>query len=214
MKYITYLIFALIFLNAASAQEIQVVKDYPQEINLGDIMEIKLYISNSYSIKKEFIITENLPQNIEIIEPLETSTKINDGLKIKYYNWKTSISPNSIKEIVYKIKPLSLGAYIIKSTEVADTSDSKIFMSNPASFDVKCSPNNQCDAEENSVNCPEDCPAGADDGICNYKADGFCDPDCEEEPDCKKSYSFLYFTAIFIIILIFSFIWIIRKFTK
>ena len=213
---ITYLILILFLVSITLVQGIQVVKEAPQEIRLNEIIEIKIHISNPSNTEKEFTIEEVLPQNIEVIEPTKVFTKRNDALVVDYYEWITKISPNKIKTITYKIKPLSLGEYTIGSTQVMDNSNLELSESNIITFKVKCTSNNLCDENENSITCSEDCPTGSSDGICDYKSDGICDFDCEEEPDCKKlEINIMYFIIPFIIILliILSF-WLFPKIFK
>lgn len=38
--------------------------------------------------------------------------------------------------------------------------------------------NHTCDASENGLSCPADCPASGHDRYCNPSTDGVCDPDC------------------------------------
>lgn len=44
-----------------------------------------------------------------------------------------------------------------------------------------------CSHDENTGNCPEDCPAGGIDDYCDGREDEVCDPDCvgSGDPDCK-----------------------------
>tara|TARA_Y100000310_G_C20608788_1_gene776917 strand:+ start:649 stop:1365 length:717 start_codon:yes stop_codon:yes gene_type:complete len=210
---ITYLTLILFLISITLVQGIQVVKESPQEIRLNEIIEIEIHISNPSNTEKEFTIEEVLPQNIEVIKPTKVFTKRNDGLTVNYYEWITKVSPNKIKTITYKIKPLSLGEYTLGSTQVIDNSNLETSESNQITFNVNCISNNICDENENSITCSEDCSAGSSDGICDYKADGICDPDCEEEPDCKKSkIKVIYFIIPFIlIILIILLLWLFRK---
>ena len=43
-----------------------------------------------------------------------------------------------------------------------------------------------CEVGENYFNCPQDCPSGSLDGVCDKVPDGICDPDChgKYDPDC------------------------------
>lgn len=51
---------------------------------------------------------------------------------------------------------------------------------------------NICGLPENHFNCPQDCPSGSSDLVCDKIKDGICDPDCillnktEDDQDCKK----------------------------
>ena len=212
----TLFLILLLMVSLVSAQELQVVKEANSEIRLGDIIEIEIHLSNSFSIEKEFSIEEILPKEIEVIEPTAFSTRRNDALEVSYYSWITSISPNSIKTITYKIKPLSLGEYSISSTKVIDNSNLNEANSNSLTFKVKCTPNNKCDLNENIILCPEDCSTGISDGICDYKADGICDTDCDSEPDCEKTeFNFKSFLIpLIIIVLIIFLIFLLPKFLK
>lgn len=209
LKMVIYLIIFLLSFNIVFSQD--VIKESSPEIKLGEIMEIKIHIYNPSSIEKQFMIIEDLPGNVEVIEPAETFTKMYDSLEIKYYNWRTKVSPNSIKTITYKIKPLSLGVKVILPTQMYSLIDDESLISNPVTFNVKCVPDNKCEKEENSATCPEDCSTGMSDGICDYKADGVCDVDCESEPDCKKSFGFFYLVIIVGILFVFFFVWWISR---
>ena len=216
MKKIIYIILLIVLMNIVSAQGIEVVKEVPQEINLNSITEIKIHISNPYPKERKFLVEEIFPQDIEIIEPEKFSIKKTDALEIKYYQWSTTISADSIKTITYKIKPLSPGEYFIGSTEITDKSTHEIYYSNPITFKVECTPNGICEKDENSLTCPKDCPQSGFDGICDYLADGICDLDCDSEPDCKRSkFDIRYITIPFIIIIIILItLWIISKIRK
>ena len=215
MKKIICLAMFFILIGVVSAQNIEIVKNSVQEIKLNDIIEINIHISNNYNIEKELSIEEILPQDVDVISPEQFSIKRNDALEVKYYSWITKVSPNSIKTITYKIIPKSLGDYSIGETKVTDDSGT-YYASNSISFKVKCISNNKCESNENSNTCPEDCSTGVSDGICDYKADNICDPDCTDDPDCRKSdFNINYITIpLFITILIITILYFIRKIFK
>lgn len=46
-----------------------------------------------------------------------------------------------------------------------------------------CIRNGICEANENYLTCPGDCPSGSPDGYCDRISDNKCDPDCSENSD-------------------------------
>ena len=136
--------------------------------------------------------------DIEIIEPTNSLKKRTDGLEVDYYKWNTFISANKIKTLTYKIRPTSLGEYTIGETVVSI--EGLEYYGNTISFTVNCNPNGQCSEDENYLNCPQDCETGLSDGICDYKADSICDPDCTEDPDCEKTSNINIFSLIIYLI--------------
>jgi hypothetical protein len=70
-----------------------------------------------------------------------------------------------------------------------DAATMEIFNGNRKVFSKElnfCNSNGVCDTSETYETCPQDCPAGTSDRICNNPADGVCDPDCRAgvDPDC------------------------------
>ena len=215
MKKIIFLIF-LVLISLVNAQQINVVKDAPDAIKLQDILNVDISINNPEDIKKSYEIVEIIPQGFTLIQPSQPDDiEQRDALLIMLYRWKTDIQPKNVFTINYKIKPNEVGEYTIPPTKVIDLSDNNIYLSEPKQILVLCNPDNMCEENENSVNCPEDCKGSLKDGICEYKADGICDPDCEEEPDCKNLSSNYYIYLIIISLFILTtIIFVISKIKK
>ncbi len=66
----------------------------------------------------------------------------------------------------------------------ANTSQSRYSRNLSESF---CNRNGLCDASENQLSCPQDCPSGSPDRYCDGAQDAVCDPDCgrNQDPDCQ-----------------------------
>ncbi len=214
MKKIILLILSIsLILNLVQAQEIRITKETNQDIELNDVIEVKINILNSYNTEKVFEISERLPNNIELIEPNKPDeVKKYNGIEANFLKWNLIISPNKISTLNYKIKIKYLGEYSIQPTTITDINNDNTFFSNSLEFNVKCTPNNACETDENYLNCPEDCSQSISDGICNYALDNMCDPDCLEDPDCKKTNLFnIILFSLILIILIIIFYFIFKK---
>jgi len=53
-----------------------------------------------------------------------------------------------------------------------------------------CDLDGECELNESYQDCPQDCPSGEEDGICDLVEDEICDPDCNEtrDEDCRIDY--------------------------
>ena len=85
--------------------------------------------------------------------------------------------------------PAFVGEHTHSATEVRTDTDVLLYL-DPQTTSVNCISDGICDGRigENYITSPQDCPSGAEDGICNPIADGQCDPDCAEgvDPDCRS----------------------------
>jgi PGF-CTERM protein len=70
-----------------------------------------------------------------------------------------------------------------------------------------------CAYDENTGNCPEDCPPGGIDDFCDGREDGVCDPDCvgSGDTDCKYTAEAPGFGAGIAIAGLFAFLLVLRK---
>lgn len=206
MKKMLILLF-LIFASLVNAQSVEIIREVPDSIKAQEVLNVKISLNNPYDSKKSYEIIETIPQGFELIDPKEPDhIEQRDAISAKIYKWKIEVEPKKVFVFSYKIKPEQAGEYTLSSTKVTDLSTNEIFRSEPLEIVVSCSPNNLCENNENSINCPLDCTSSSEDGICNYKADGICDLDCDEEPDCtnnKPSYNYYFVFAVVIFIIIF-----------
>jgi len=183
------LIFSYLVVETSLASQITVIKDSVNEIEFGDILTVNIQIRNFEgrdidAIVQEFVIGA---------DPIDPSSLISSqpsgGLIAAlppFYRWNLTLPQKSERTITYKIKPLSFGEYNIGQTKV--TTSGETFFSNSLSVMVKCKSNGICEPNlgENYLTCPEDCPFGSTDNICDLIKDGKCDPDCtpDADPDC------------------------------
>src|SRR3989338_549679 len=189
----------LLVIGLVNAQGTNVIKDTQGIVKVNEVVEVNININNPNDFESSYEIIEMIPNGFSLIDPGQPDeTQQRDAISIRMYKWMIKIDPQKIFTIKYKIKPDEVGEYIIPPTKVNDLRTSEIFLSEPKKILVLCVPNNKCEGNENSFNCPEDCTGDLRDGICNYKADGICDPDCEEEPDCNNVYSSNYLYTVLI----------------
>jgi len=95
-----------------------------------------------------------------------------------YIDIKRSVPANSFIEEKFVAKVDEVGNFYIAETIVNTISG--IYSSNSLKLRVLCNLNNQCELnlDENYETCPEDCPSGSEDRICDMKKDNILDPDC------------------------------------
>jgi putative hemolysin len=71
-----------------------------------------------------------------------------------------------------------------------------------------------CGAPENFESCPQDCPHGSMDQVCESGLDGRCDPDCTgliSDPDCALKNPFLIVGLIVLVVLVIIVILYLRR---
>jgi hypothetical protein len=184
--------FAILFLKASFALDVQVVKTAPGSIKFGDILDVSITINNLENSGIPVTIKEYIA-NADPIQP--QSFYIEEcptGFCVKppYYSWNTTLQPKSIYTISYKIKPLSFGNFDIPPTEVQASSGDRIY-SNSLTVVVRCESNGICEPNsgENYFTCLEDCPSGSKDNVCDLIKDGRCDSDCTPgaDTDCLEA---------------------------
>jgi hypothetical protein len=92
---------------------------------------------------------------------------------------------------------LSRGEYVVKvsvsdGVNTAEALSGRFFVDVPeVKIEREVCGNNFCNTEfENSLNCPQDCPTGIKDSICDAVKDNRVDPDCKEgeDPDDTSTY--------------------------
>jgi hypothetical protein len=176
----------LFFLQASCAVNIQVTKTAKESININDTLEVSISINNLENFEVPVSVKEHIA-DADPVQPQNFSTEAcpySFCIELPFYSWNVTLQPMSVYKITYKIKPLSFGSFVIPPTEV-QTSSGEIFYSNTLNVAVHCKTNGACEPGlgENYFTCPEDCPSGSADGVCDLMKDGRCDPDCANNTD-------------------------------
>ncbi len=172
----------ILFVLISPVTAINVEKEVQQEAVIGQVITVKIKINNDLDrTLNTKIIEKTLPEfeylDKEFIKRIEL-----EGLEYLHLEWNLDIPPNSWKEVTYQIVPKRLGTYYLPKTEVI-TSDA-IYYSEISRIHVECDNDGFCNTTiENSLNCPQDCPTGIKDGICDAVKDNRVDPDCKEGVD-------------------------------
>ncbi|MEA3254211.1 MAG: hypothetical protein U9Q22_00060 [Candidatus Altiarchaeota archaeon] len=199
MKRVMILLTLIFLLNSVIAEEeIEITKTAVEKIKIGEILAVTIKVRNNLdeSISIDLQETIGLAEPIDMpeiqakVEPVIPKNKSSPIFWFPtYYKWKFRLEPDTEKSITYKIKPLNPGRFVIGPTKAYTPRG--VYRSNPLVIVVKCNANKVCEGglNENSINCPEDCPSGFEDAICNPVEDGVCDPDCPAglDLDCIKS---------------------------
>lgn len=195
--------------------DLSIERIHPQEIKIGERLKITLKIKNLGNERVNFLVTETHKPGLEYPDEIEIKKLTYQGLEIPYYGWNLSLDPGKSIEQEYHIIPQSLGMVLFSPAVVSDEYGNS-FNSNPTTLKITCHPDGKCGPGENYIFCPEDCPTGSADGICDGVEDGICDPDCEkeEDPDCgqlKNSSIKIYILIGIFFVLILSILFLLKK---
>ncbi|MBN2095642.1 MAG: hypothetical protein JW727_06335 [Candidatus Aenigmarchaeota archaeon] len=179
------LVFCLILAPISFAESVHVYRDFPGEARIGSVIQINLTVENLGASVIEATIQENVG-DYTVIEPTPVSyvgTPGIIGFRLPYFEWNVTVGPMQNETVYYRVNLTSPGEVLLSPATVI-VGDEYIY-SDSGSISVICNQNGDCESllNENCFNCPEDCPTGASDGICDLVADGRCDPDCEEGSD-------------------------------
>lgn len=182
-----FLLVALITVSTAAAQEIVVEKQVEQEsVRAGSLLGVRITVHN-LGESAENVVVQEIVVGAEPVSPAELVVPQAPvgfiGVRLPYYEWELALAPGGSEEILYLIRPLTPGEYVIAPTRAY--ASGRQFLSNSATVDIACNANSVCEPglSENHMNCPADCPSGSGDLLCDFTADGVCDPDCAEGAD-------------------------------
>jgi hypothetical protein len=166
-------------LTSLSAERI-----HPANATPASLITIMLKVSNRGNERVKARLSEDLRPGVQYPDPIALHYHTYEALKIPYYSWDLTLEPGSTQTITYHVKPEAVGMIAFTAALLTDEYGNQV-ESAMTSIRVSCIPNGVCDAGENTIFCPEDCPRGGSDGICDGSPDGRIDPDCIQgyDPD-------------------------------
>lgn len=154
-----------------------------QEIaGIGEEIEITLRMSNQDDEDVDIVVSEFHIQEVGYLDPIETKTIYYQALEKHYYLWSLFLPAYGSEEIKYHIKSDFPRVITFPSAHVTDHYGNH-FDSMPTIIVLECIIDGVCSPGESVLNCPEDCPTGAQDDVCDAVADGINDPDCSYGTD-------------------------------
>jgi hypothetical protein len=191
-KTLILILFSLVnfiyFTNIIFASDVSVYRECPVSEKVGSVVQINITIENKGTIEKYITVNENLG-NFEAISPkpiVPVPTPGTIGLRLPYYEWNFTLPANSKNTVSYMVKLVNPGDIVLSPTTAY--ADGETIFTNVCTIKVICNQNGICEPNlgENYFTCPEDCPSGSADGVCDLVKDGRCDPDCAPgtDPDC------------------------------
>lgn len=159
---------------------------HSHEVKVGELVEIKLLITNGENAEMRVFVTEFHVAGLEYTDPIEVKYANYQAFKVPYYGFSLSIPTKSSKEIVYHVKASIPGAVNFAPATVTDEFGN-VFESAPTVIKILCNANGVCEKGESYANCPEDCETGIADDNCDGVRDGKVDPDCAPgfDPDSE-----------------------------
>lgn len=159
-------------------------RTHPEKVTIGSEIIIYLKVTNLGESRADVRVYEDLRPGLEYQNPYEIRYHEFESLRIPYYTWSLTLNPRSSQTLTYRAVPKNVGMIAFPSAIVADDAGNRA-ESATTYLRVLCSPNGVCDPGENTLFCPEDCPSGSADDLCDGMQDNRTDPDCQAgyDPD-------------------------------
>jgi hypothetical protein len=157
---------------------------HPGTTTPGSEITISLKVTNRGTKSAEVRVYEDLRPGLKYPDTYEIGYHVYEALRIPYYTWTLSLGPGASKTLTYRAVPEAVGMVAFPSAIVTDAYGNRA-ESAATYLRVECSPNGVCDPGENTLFCPEDCPSGSADDLCDGIRDDRIDPDCQAgyDPD-------------------------------
>jgi hypothetical protein len=161
----------------AHATSLSVERVHPANSTPETDITITLKVSNRGNERVRVRLTEDQRPGLVYPDSMPVKYHNYEAMKIPYYSWDLTLDPGTARTISYRVKPEAVGIIAFTAALLTDEYGNQA-ESAMTSIRVSCIPNGVCDAGENTIFCPEDCPSGGSDGFCDGFPDGKTDPDC------------------------------------
>jgi len=163
--------------TTAHPTSLSVERIHPVNATPASLITVTLKVSNRGNERVRARLYEDQRPGVQYPDSLSVRYHNYEALKIPYYLWELTLEPGSTQTVSYHIKPEGVGTIAFTAAMLSDEFGNQV-ESKMTSIRVSCIPNGVCDAGENTIYCPEDCPSGSSDGYCDGSPDGKIDPDC------------------------------------
>lgn len=168
--------------------QLSVERIAPANATPAAVVAINLKVTNRGNERVNAMLDEDQRPGCVYTDPYPVFYHNYEAMKIPFYRWNLTLEPGSTRTITYHIQPEGVGTIAFTSARLVDEYGNQV-ESGMTSIRVACIPNGVCDAGENTIYCPEDCPKGGSDGFCDGSPDGKIDPDCIQgyDPDTAET---------------------------
>ncbi len=156
----------------------------PEQVEVGETFTVTLTVDSAHDGGLEILVVDPMRAGATYLDAPEPYVVQYEGLEVSLMRWTDTLQPMETREYTYRIRADSIGTITMPPASVNDQYGNT-FESDPAFVEVVCKPDGVCGEGENVIHCPEDCPTGSADDVCDGAEDGRIDPDClpEAEPD-------------------------------
>jgi hypothetical protein len=161
----------------AHVTSLAVERTHPGNTTPASVITISLKVSNRGNERGRARLAEDQRPGLVYPDSIPVKYHNYEAMRIPYYSWDLILEPGSTQTITYRVKPDAVGMVAFTAALLTDEYGNQV-ESAMTNIRVSCIPNGICDAGENLIFCPEDCPSGGSDGICDGVPDGKIDPDC------------------------------------
>ncbi|MBM3144849.1 MAG: protein BatD [Chloroflexi bacterium] len=176
-----------------------ITRTAPQLAQVGQQSWVVIQIENIGSDELEFRLFEKLGE-ADFDQSQAKATKIFDpgydavppaegqeGFNLWYYEWHIRLAAGQTTAMAYWLTPRQPGLYVIPPAQIV--MGEEVYTTSSWAITVQCVVDGLCNITEgeNYLTCPDDCPSGAQDFICDGALDGQIDPDCEAGFDLDET---------------------------